>query len=77
MDVGKVNEYGQWTMIDAPSTDQESLAREPLAAEPAGKAPSCDDVVIFNGLLGRGAFVCNTAWLDRPGSLAILAGARQ
>ena len=51
-----------------------------MPALPASSASNnlskCQDLVILNGIVSRGSAVCNQAWLDRPGSLAILRAAQ-
>jgi hypothetical protein len=37
---------------------------------------SCQESVIANGIAFHGSLVCDPSWLDRPGSLTILAGAQ-
>jgi hypothetical protein len=51
-----------------------------MSALPASSASSdlskCQVPIVLNGIVSRGSAVCNQAWLDRPGSLAILRAAQ-
>jgi hypothetical protein len=42
-------------------------------ATPAVAGRDCRAAIIADGIASRGSIVCNPHWLDRPGSLAILA----
>jgi hypothetical protein len=53
------------------------LAFIPAPIASLAKEPSpCEWAIIVNGIDFHGSAVCNPDWLDRPGSLAILAQAR-
>lgn len=52
-----------------------ACALAPVASVAQGLS-ACQNAIILNGIDFHGSVVCNTAWLDRQGSLAILATAR-
>jgi hypothetical protein len=52
------------------------LASTPTLGSVAQELSVCQNALILNGIDFHGSVVCNPDWLDRPGSLAILAEAQ-